>query len=1031
MGFRVRFSFLALLVGALIGVAAPAAQAAPEFGVEIFAAVNCSEGHEGCAGISFGPFSIPKEPNLAEAEAAGYTQAGGRVPFGVTDFKVNTEGELAKGEQKPIGVVEKIRTDVAAGLATSPAAVPQCSMSEFGEPGTEKELAGTNFFFAPECTGETEVGVNQVTVFAGAAGDLPLEGAVYNLVQPESEAQKARAAEYGVALKLPKAFTEAVLSGTPYKGTPAEKLQYYSHTLIQGGVEWGQEAGGTSQGDYHDVFEIDVSTALPLISSRLVFFGHSGNGAFITNATNCPGDNTTKLTLTDTEKHTVTRQFTSPVGLTGCNLVPFEPSFTLTPATTAFDQPDGFTAEVGIPHNPAGIDSSQLKTATIKLPEGMTLNPSAAAELTACTQKQARIHVAVAGTECPSSSELGTVELEVPTLPPGSLKGKIYLGSAGESATITGPPYIVYLDAESARYGVSVRVKGEVTPNEATGQLTTVFSENPEQPFTKAILHFKEGPLAPIANPLACGAAKTETSLTPVANPLTPAVLNDVFTVDSNGEKGACASPLPFAPTQETVNQYGNAGGHTVFKFALTRPEGQQYVSRVETILPAGLVGAIPVVPLCTTADAGVCPEESLLGPVVVTAGAGAKPLTLPGKAYLTGPYQGAPYGLFISVPVVAGPFNLGNAITRAKLDVEQKTGRVIVSAYLPTIVAGGVPTRVRSVSIEINRPGFLSNPTNCGTLATESTVTGVGTPGTSVKLSSPFQVNNCAALAFKPSFKAATNGTPTKAGGASLETTISQAAGQANIKSVVVQLPKQLPSRLTTLQKACAAATFEANPANCSAESIVGSARASTPVLPGKLTGLAYLVGHAGAAFPDLDLVLDANGVRVILVGNTDIKNGITTTTFASTPDVPVTSITVSLPMGPHSALAANGSLCAKPLVMPTTIVGQNGVTVKQNTIVKAAGCGVQIVGHKVIGNTAYITVKTPAAGRVSGGGASLGTVFRHLNKSYKAATVKVSLTRRGRGRHRPFKVRLRVGFLPTSHSRAPSAAFVTVTFR
>ncbi|HWJ51547.1 MAG TPA: hypothetical protein VNR42_11025, partial [Solirubrobacteraceae bacterium] len=266
---------------------------------------------------------------------------------------------------------------------------------------------------------------------------------------------------------------------------------------------------------------------------------------------------------------------------------------------------------------------------------------------------------------------------------------------------------------------------------------------------------------------------------------------------------------------------------------------------------------------------------------------------------------------------------------------------------------------------------------------------------------------------------------------GASLETTINETAGQANIKSVVVQLPKQLPSRLTTLQKACAAATFEANPAGCSPEAVVGSVRATTPALPGKLQGVAYLVGHAGAAFPDLDLVLDGDGVRVILVGNTDIKNGITTTTFATTPDVPVTSITVNLPMGPHSALSAFGSLCTKPLVMPTTIVGQNGVTVKQNTIIKPVGCGVKIVGHKVIGNTAYLTVQTPSAGRVSGSGAGMGTAFRRLGKAYKAATVKVSLNRSGQSRRRPFKVRLRVGFVPSNRGLKPSTAFVTVTFR
>jgi hypothetical protein len=1042
MGSRVRSLLFALLVGALVGISAPAALAAETPEIKKFVAVNCKI--EGCfqktTEVNLGPLGVQKyiEPNELvgkEAFEQGFPQAGGRVPYGVTDFKVAVTGSLPS--EVPTAVIKHIRTDVAPGLATDPFAVPQCSRANFGEteafPGS-----GTGFYTESNCAG-SEVGKQYATVWVEKAGvDLALKGIVYVL-----KSKEGLASEYGVALELPKAITGAALKELfeflEAHSIPApseeeqeefEAGQYYAHTLIEGNVEWGQEAKGTNKGDYHDYFEIDVSTVLPLVASRLVFEGTKGEGDFVTNATSCPGHNTTTLSLTDVEKTPVKGEYTAPFGLEGCAAVPFEPSFALTPAYTAFDKPDGFTTEVGIPHDPTEIDSSQLKEATIKLPEGMTLNPSAAPGLTACTPAEARIHSSLPGIGCANTSELGTVSLEVPTLPSGSLTGKMYLGGP-ESGPITGPPYILYVDAESKRYGVSVRLKGEVTPNETTGQLTTVFSENPEQPFTSIALAFKEGTLAPVANPLACGTATSEISLVPVAKPATSDVLNSAFTVDSNGAEGACASPTPFAPTQSTSTQVSNGGSHTNYTFTLQRNDGEQYLSKVTTVLPAGLVGAIPAVALCTEAQAAAesCPAESLIGKVTVTAGSGLTPDTLTGSAYMTGPYAGAPYGMYISVPVVAGPFNLGNSITRATVNIDPKTGRVIVSSTLPTIVKGGVPVRLRKLSLEINRPGFLTNPTNCSPLATESTVTGLG--GTSISLSSGFQVENCSALAFKPSFKAATSGNPTKAGGASLETTISEAAGQANIKSVVVQLPKQLPSRLTTLQKACAAATFEANPAGCSPESVVGSVRATTPALPGKLQGVAYLVGHAGAAFPDLDLVLDGAGVRIILVGNTDIKNSITTTTFATTPDVPVTSITVNLPMGPHSALAAFGSLCAKPLVMPTTIVGQNGVTVKQNTIIKPVGCGVKIVGHKVIGNTAYITVQTPSAGRVSGSGAGVGSVYRRLGKAYKAATVKVSLNRSGQSRRKPFKVRLRVGFVPTSHSRTPSTAFVTVTFR
>ncbi len=412
-------------------------------------------------------------------------------------------------------------------------------------------------------------------------------------------------------------------------------------------------------------------------------------------------------------------------------------------------------------------------------------------------------------------------------------------------------------------------------------------------------------------------------------------------------------------------------GAHSAFTFNLERPsDGNQYLTKVRTVLPPGLLGLIPTVEQCAEAQAnsGTCPPGSQLGTVTALAGSGPTPFPFSGKVYLTGPYKGAPFGMSIVVPNVAGPFNLGLAITRPTISVEPISGRVVVTTEIPTIVYGGVPVRLRRVGVSINRPGFLVNPTNCGVLATESTV--IGSFGASQPLSTPFQVEKCSSLAFKPSFKAATAAKATKANGASLETTLNLPAGGANVKSVLVSLPIALPSRLTTLQKACPEATFAANPLSCPPGSFVGGARANTPALKDKLKGPAILVSHGGAAFPDLDLVLEADGVRVILVGNTDIKKGITTTNFAATPDDPVSSITVNLPTGPHSALAAFGNLCTIPLAMPTTITGQNGVVVKQKTKITTKGCGVQIVGHKVVGNSAFVTVKTFNAGRISGSG-------------------------------------------------------------
>ncbi len=528
-----RFAVLAPLVGAilaLVAVSAPAAQAAGEVPVvEKLVATNCTVKTCGEEDVE-GPFFEPKaNVTVKEAETEGFTEAGGRVPYGITDFKVLTlpefEGKKAKyseGTVVPTLRVTHIRTDVAAGLATNPFAVERCSLAEFG-----KELVpGTGFFTEPgaECT-KSKIGENDATVYAGnpkegGAGDLPLSGIAYDLV-PGAGEKMANGSKlsslYGVALELPKALTGVLLAKGfkeaeekgavpgkekfPSLGEQAylESLQYFAHTLIKGNVEWGKETRGTNVGDYHDYFEIEVSPELPLIRSRLTFEGKLGTGDFITNPTSCPGDNTTFVKVTDLEGNEApAKSFTTPIGLSGCGSLLFEPSYALTSATTASDLPNEITTTVAEPNAPTARAQSQVKTGTITLPEGMTLNPSAAHGLEACTVAQARIHSEVFGSACPAGSEIGTVSLNVPTLPDGSLTGNVYLGgpiTGSETGPITGPPYIVYVVANSPEYGISVRIKGEVIPNPVTGQVTTVFKENPEQPFTNLSLHFNRSVL--------------------------------------------------------------------------------------------------------------------------------------------------------------------------------------------------------------------------------------------------------------------------------------------------------------------------------------------------------------------------------------------------------------------------------------------------------------------------------------------------------------------------------------------------------
>ncbi len=1015
-----RISAIALVAAMLVvagGALALAASNARAFGVESFFAGNCTVATCG----------EPGAPPPAESEF--FTQAAGHPNFGISDFTLKTteikEGPF-KGLFQPEGVIRDLRVDVPAGLSTNPEAIPMCSMKDF-----ESTQVKEGVFLKSACEESTRIGTNYVTVLvepvegSHAFAKVPLEGAVYNLEQPEGLPSL-----FGIAIDL----------------EPIFKAPVFAHTLIEGGVAWNS--------DYHEYFNIrNLSPKLPLIRSRLVYAGNAGTGGFLTNPSACNGPQTTTIHIESYEGEASTNHYTTPTGASGCSLVPFEPSITATPSTTKSDAADGASVELKVPQNqnPAELGSADLDTARVTLPEGMTINPAAAYNIEACTEEQAGLKVESSGERttkpvtCPANSQIGSVAIEVPTLPAKSLSGPVYLGSPN-GGSITGPPYTIYFNAESKRYGVAVRQKGLIEPNPTTGRLTAIFAENPQAPFNSLTMNITgntaPGSVAPLANPLACGAASTETQLIPYTGGALAKSPFSVFTVDANGSGAACPAPLPFSLAQSTETQSTLAGAATSFKVTLTRPEGQQYLGQVKSVLPAGLLGAIPSVTLCdeAQANAGTCSSSSQIGTVNVTVGSG-RPYPFSGVAYLTGPYNGAPYGMSIVVPAVAGPFNLGNVVTRATINVEPYTGRLVVTSTLPQIVKG-IPLRLQQVVISINRQNFLTNPTNCSVLATESTLGGFIIPGlaggATQSLATPFQVGECNKLTFKPSLSAISGSKTSRANGASIEVKVTQGAKQANIRQVTMQLPKQLPSRGSTLRKACLAAVFETGPppGACSSGARVGGATVTTPDLPGTLSGPAYLVSHGGEAFPDLDLILRGDGVTIVLVGHTHVSTkGIITSNFESLPDAPITSATVNLPVGPQSLLAANGNLCREQskLTAPTTIVGQNGTKITQKTKIAVRNCPVVIVSHRTTGTKALVTVKAPVAGRVSGSGSDLQFTTRHINKAGQL-TIGVRLSQVGAEVLQKFgrlRLRVRVGFVPKKRHYPTSKAFATVTFR
>ena len=665
-------------------------------------------------------------------------------------------------------------------------------------------------------------------------------------------------------------------------------------------------------------------------------------------------------------------------GLEGCESLPFNPSIGIQSTEHHASTPTGLNVDVQLPQQ-ATLEEGKLAEAdvrdtTVTLAPGIQLNPSAANGLEACSEQQVGyegpagvdplsagapqpLRFSAAPAQCPPASKIGVVQIKTPLLSE-ELEGSVYL--AAQNANPFGSLLALYLVAENGNRGIRVKLAGESQLNQTSGQITTVFANTPQLPFEELKLELSGGPRGPVSTPALCGAYGSEAMFTPWS--VAPgtgngAVQGDTepgeLQVSSGAGASPCADPQPFAPIFQAGAESTQAGAFTSFALNLERPDGQQALSAVTLRLPPGVAALLSTVTPCPEPQAsrGECGTESEIGQASASAGLGPDPITQTGRAYITGPYQGAPFGLSIVTPAVAGPFNLGNIVVRSAIDVDPHTAAVTISSSLPTIVQGvgmapsGIPLQLKQIHVSIDRPGFEFNPTNCSPMAITGTLS--GSEGASAGVSSPFQVANCQSLLFKPTVAASTEGKTSKLDGASLRLKFASATGQAHVAKTVLTIPAILPARLTTIQKACLAATFETNPAACPEGSDIGTAIVHTPVLKSPLTGPIYLVSHGNAAWPDAELVLQGEDITIILDGQTAIKKGVTTSSFLSVPDAPFESVEATLPEGPYSALTTNlplkdhYSLCGQNLTIPTALTGQNGTSLTDAVKVTVQGCG------------------------------------------------------------------------------------------
>jgi hypothetical protein len=909
-------------------------------------------------------------------------QAGSH-PFSVTagfvlhkfPFDEETLKQLPLGQ----GALKEVVTRLPPGFVGDPDATPKCSYAEFIDEG--------------RCPPDTAVGVDTVYIHnlaAEAGSESEIESAqssVYNMEPSPGEPaefafmiRKTAAAflnasvrtgeDYGITVTAPGISEAASVYAAKVTlwGVPAEA----SHDRLRGQVNNG---GCIKE---HEAFGEAGLAGSEFDEETPGLYESSGECSvnvpvqpFLTNPTSCGVPRKGSFTVSSwQEPGFVIAPSTEPIELpvlSGCEKLDFSPTISVTPDGGAGSTPTGLNVDLHVPQestiNPVGLGEADVRDISVALPAGVQVSPSASDGLQVCSLAQIGLE-SPGKPSCPDASKVAVARIKTPLLEQ-ELEGAVYL--AAPQNFLGGPLenpfaslFAVYLVAEDPVAGVLVKLAGKVTLNETTGQISTSFENVPQLPFSESKLEFFGTDRAPLTTPPACGSYTTSTSILPwsAKEPVGAAEVaepSSSFQVTSGPEGSACASPRAFAPgfTAGTTNI--QAGAFTPFTLTMSRPDADQPLGGLEIQMPPGLLGTLAHVVLCpeAQANAGSCSEESLIGHTIVSAGLGDDPYTVTGgKVYITTGYGGAPYGLSIVNPAVAGPFVLQEGrpvIVRAQIFVNPRTAALTVkSGPLPTIL-DGVPLQIQHVNVTVERPGgFTFNPTNCSPLKINARIDSA--EGATSQVSSPFQVTNCATLAFHPQFTVSTTGQTSKADGASLAVKLSYPAGSgyANIAKVKVDLPKQLPSRLTTLQKACLASQFEANPAGCPAASIVGHAKATTPVLPVPLEGPAYFVSHGGEEFPSLIILLQGYGLHVELIGATFIHKGITSSTFNTIPDAPVNTFELTLPQGPYSALAANANLCTTKLNMPTSFTAQNGAEIHQTTKITTTNCPKPKPKHK-----------------------------------------------------------------------------------
>jgi hypothetical protein len=887
------------------------------------------------------------------AEGGGPATQAGSHPLALTfsvGFETESGGPFTEGDLRDLSL------EMPPGLIENPTtiATKECSQVAFSTPRVspwETSLSGES------CPDDSQVGI--VTVRSSFAGGETRTFGLFNLAAPPGAPSELGFNPYGDPVILVPSIRQAAgeYGLTLNAKGVSQLLDLSGLTVTIWGVPWSV-VHNEQRGDCLKETEPGFGWAKCSVGrpSQVGSRPH----AYLTLPTSCEEPLDFRLSVRSwdaSEPQPPARETSGKQNLEDCGALPFEPQASARLSDPRASSPSGYAFDIEVDTSgvvepecspgsggTAGCAPTPVRKAVVTLPEGVTINPSVGSGLGVCSlaqYEQGETPSSPFGAGCPSESKIGDFSVKSPIIT-APLEGAIYLAAPHDNPF--GSMLAVYLVAKSIQRGILVKVAGELKADPSTGSLTATFDDLPQLPYSDLHIHFREGQRSPLATPAACGPISTEVDFTPWRDPGLVGHRSLPASIDAGFGGGPCPTGLaPFAPQAKGGTLNSRAGAYTPFYLHLTRRVTEQEITSYSASLPPGLLGKIAGVPYCPDADieaarhnSGVgerdhpsCPQASLIGHTYSGYGVGSVLAYAPGNLYLAGPYRGSSFSVVAIDSALVGPFDLGTVIVRSAVRIDPETAQASIDATgtdpIPHIVEG-IPIHLRDVRAYIDRPNFTLNPTSCAPFTVASALNGAGqrfgdiSDDTLATATSPFQAFDCGSLGFRPQLSMRMAGRPRRGAYPSLRVVVRPRAGDANIASSQVTLPRSIFLEQSRIATICTRAQFAAKA--CPSGSVYGHVRAFTPLLEAPMEGPAIL-RSSSHTLPDLVFVLRGHGVEVDVAGRIDSNKGGIRGSFPTIPDAPVSKFVLKMRGGRHGVLVNAANLCKKRQLATARFVG------------------------------------------------------------------------------------------------------------